>query len=285
MSISKLTLSLVSLMCGGFAGAAAAHDTWLIANRTEAAPGAIVTLDLTSGMAFPAPEVAPKRERVGSALCRLAGRTFDITDVSPVGKSLQFKTKLADEGIATLWIKLPPRNIELKPEQVKEYLDEVSAREALRRQWAEMKEPRRWRESYRKHPKTFVRVGEPKSDQSWKEPVGMLLEIVPENDPTALQVGDEFIVRVLKDGRPFADFALNAVSEGETKGETRTTDVTGRLAFPMTRAGRWLLRGTDIRKSDKPETDFESDFATLTFEVTAKQTRARPLFGLHRQSN
>jgi len=38
MSIIKLTLPLVSLICG-FAGAASAHDTWLIANRMEAAPG------------------------------------------------------------------------------------------------------------------------------------------------------------------------------------------------------------------------------------------------------
>ena len=112
-------------------------------------------------------------------------------------------------GVAAFWVKLPPRSIELTPEQVKEYLDEVDAPEALRQEWAEMKEPR-WRESYTKHPKTFARVGQPQSDRSWAEPVGMFLEIVPEKDPTALKAGDDFPVRVLKDGKPFAGFSLNA---------------------------------------------------------------------------
>ena len=164
-------------------------------------------------------------------------------------------------------MKLPPKSIELKPEQVKEYMDEVSAPEVLRKQWTEMKEPKRWRESYTKHPKTFVRVGDPQSDQSWKEPVGMVLEIVPEKDPTLLRAGDDFSVRVLKDGAPFADFALNAVSAGEKKGETRKTDTAGRVTFRLSKAGRWLFRGTDIRKSNLPEADYESDFATLTLEV------------------
>lgn len=246
-----------------------AHDTWLIPDQFNLAPKSTVTLDMTSGMEFPKLDVGPKPERVESAKCRLAGKTFDIKDKAVAPNSLQFKAELADVGVATFWVKLPPRSLELKPDQVKEYLDEVDAPEALRKQWAEMKPPR-WRESYTKHPKTFARVGEPKSDRSWAEPVGMFLEIVPEKDPTALQAGDDFPVRVLKDGKPFADFSLNAVRAGEPKGETRKTGSDGRVTFRVGMEGRWLLRGTDIRKSSQPDTDWESDFATLTLEVKKK---------------
>jgi uncharacterized GH25 family protein len=248
---------------------AQAHDTWLIPDQFTLAPKSTVTLDLTSGMEFPKLDVGPKPERVESAKCRLAGKTFDITNKSAAPNSLQFKAELADVGVATFWVKLPPRSLELKAEQVKEYLDEVDAPEALRRQWAEMK-PQRWRESYTKHPKTFVRVGQPPSDRSWAEPVGMFLEIVPEKDPTALKAGDNFPLRVLKEGKPFAGFSLCAVSAGESKGETRKTDSDGQVTFRLAKAGRWLLRGTDIRKSNHPDTDWESDFATLTVEVKEK---------------
>jgi uncharacterized GH25 family protein len=44
--------------------------------------------------------------------------------------------------------------------------------------------------------KTFVRVGQPTADQSWREPVGLALEIVPLADPTTLLVGSELSVRV-----------------------------------------------------------------------------------------
>jgi uncharacterized GH25 family protein len=247
-----------------------AHDTWLIPDQFTVAPKSTVTLDITSGMEFPKLDVGPKPERVESVKCRLAGKTFDITNKAAAPQSLQFKTPLPDAGVATLWVKLPARTIDLKPEDVEHYFEEVSAAEALRKQWAEMKEPRRWRESYTKHPKTFIRVGELQSDRSWAEPVGMYLEVVPEKDPTALRVGDEFPVRVLRNGTPLADFALNAVSAGESKGETRKTDADGRVAFTLKKAGRWLLRGTDIRKASGGDADWESDFATLTIEVGAK---------------
>jgi len=264
--MKKFTILPALMFAISLSTSARAHDTWLIADQFNLTPKSTVTLDMTSGMEFPKLDVGPKPERVESAKCRLAGKTFDITNKLAAPNSLQFKAELADVGVATFWVKLPPRAIELKPTEVKEYLDEVDAPEALRQEWAAMKEPR-WRESYTKHPKTFACVGQPQSDRSWEEPVGMFLEIVPERDPTTLKAGDDFPVRVLKGGAPFAGFSLNAVSAGETKGETRKTDLEGRVKFRLSKDGRWLFRGTDIRKSNQPNVDWESDFTTLTLEV------------------
>jgi uncharacterized GH25 family protein len=246
---------------------ALAHDTWLLARSGAVAPGAAVTLDLTSGMAFPANESAIKSERIARAAVRLAGETSDLKDRSAAAKSLQFTARLAKPGVATLWVELAPKSIDLTAEQVKEYLDEIGASEALRRQWTEMPEPRRWRELYSKHAKAYVRVGEPAGDRSWAEPAGMGLEIVPEKDPTALRPGDELPVRVLRNGQPYANFAVGLVGPGNAHGVLKTTDGEGRATFVIPRAGRWLLRATDVRRSTKPEADWESDFTTLTFEV------------------
>ena len=264
LTLSSVTFGVLLIV------SARAHDTWLLPDRFEVAPKTLVTLDLTSGMAFPALETGPKRERVEAARCRLAGRTFEISDMVAGPKSLVLKSELPDAGVATLWVKLPPKSIELKPAEVQEYLAEIDAPASLKKEWAEMKEPRRWRELYTKHPKTFVRVGEAKGDRSWAEPVGMELEIIPEKDPTGLRVGEELPVRVLKGGAPHKDFALNALPAGETKGETKRTDADGRVVFRFEKAGQWLLRGTDVRKSVKPDTDWESDFATLTLPVKDK---------------
>ncbi len=266
---TRLFLAAFTIAClrGSNAGA---HDTWLLPDRFEVAPGQSVTADLTSGMAFPALETGPKRERVESASCRLAGQTFEISDISAGPKSITFKTELPKAGIAALWVKLPPKSIELKPEQVDEYLHEIDAPAEVRKQWTAM-EPKRWIELYTKHQKTFVRVGQPSTtDRSWSEPVGAGLEIIPETDPTALREGDELSVRVLKDGKPFAQFALNAVAAGETKGETRKTDADGRVAFSLNKSGPWLLRGTDVRKSTRTDATWESDFVTLTFAAKGR---------------
>lgn len=266
----QTSLKALSLLLALFASTGAlAHDTWLMPDRFEIAPGTAVTLDLTSGMAFPKLETGPKRERVQSAPCRLAGRTFEISDISAGPNSLRLKSELSGAGVATFWVKLPPKSIELKPAEVQEYLDEIDAPGSLREQWTAM-EPKRWREIYTKHPKTFVRVGDSRADRSWAEPVGLALEIVPEKDPTTLHEGDEIVVRVLKNGAPYPEFSLNAVGAGAVKGDTRKTDSAGRVTFLLNKAGPWLLRGTDVRKSTGSEADWESDFATLTLEVKRK---------------
>ncbi|CAN5525941.1 hypothetical protein BH18VER1_BH18VER1_22720 [soil metagenome] len=141
--IFSVAASLIALQ-------AKAHDTWLIADQMRVAPKATVTLDLTSGMAFPALDVAPKRESIPNASGRLAGRTFELSDISAAPNSLQFKTELPEPGIAALWIKLPSRTLELKPEQVAMFNEEVNAPESLQKE-TRRQEARPRREENRRH--------------------------------------------------------------------------------------------------------------------------------------
>lgn len=264
-------VNLLSCVAISLAAAPAlAHDTWIIADQMRVAPKTTVTLDLTSAVEFPKLEIGPKPENVPNASCRLAGKTFEVTEKVVAPQSLQFKTELADAGVATVWVKLPSRPVELKPEQVKMFNDEVNAPAELQKEYDDMPEPKRWRGTSTKHPKTFVRVGDPKGDLSWKEPVGLFLEIIPEKDPTALHAGDEFPVRALRDGAPFAGFELNAVSAGDKHGQAQKTDANGRVIFKLSKAGRWMVKGVEARKSTKPDLNFEATSATLTFEVADK---------------
>lgn len=250
-----------------------AHETWLAPRQTAVAPGTVALFDLTSGMTFPALETAIKPERVAQAQCRLNGQMLDLAADSSAPKSLMFSARLATEGVAVCWVELKPRALELTPKQVAEYFAEINASRAVRRAWAEAAQPRRWRESYTKHAKTFVRVGAPTDDRSWGEPVGMAFEIVPERDPTTLRAGDELPVRVLKDGAPLPDFPLGLVHAGGGHGVFQQTDAQGRVTFKLAQAGRWLLYGTELRPAAKPELEWESDFTTLTIELSARHAR------------
>ena len=258
---------LVLVIC--VAWPAAAHDTWLQPRRTGVLPGTIAQLDLTSGDKFAVFDTALKPDRIEVARARLNGKTIDIQPGAPEKKSTELRVPLSDPGVATLWLSLAPKSIELNRKQVQHYLDEIDAPALLAQAWyaGKGKTAKPWREIYSKHAKTFVRVGRPKADRSWREPVGMPLEIVPEKDPTMLRAGDDFPVRVLKNGAPLADFSLGIVRDGKTNRAFKKTDDAGRAVFKLPRAGRWLLRGTELRSSNKAGTDWESDFTTLLFEV------------------
>ena len=269
-SLRILLAMVLVMMLGCIAWPAGAHDTWLQPRRVSVLPGTIAQIDLTSGDKFAAFDTAIKADRIDVARARLNGKTIDIAQRAPEKKSIELRVALSDPGVAALWISLTPKSLELNQKQVRHYLDEIDAPALLAQAWYVGKASKPWREVYTKHAKTFVLVGKhgrPKADRSWSEPVGLALEIVPEKDPTALRAGDEFPVRVLKNGAPLPDFSLGIVREGKTNRAFKKTDAAGRAVFKLARSGKWLLRGTELRSSNKPATDWESDFTTLSFEV------------------
>lgn len=253
--------------------AVSAHDTWLLPRAAFVLPGKNVQLDLTSGMSFPHLDTSIKPERIEVARFRLNGQTGQMEKPTSAPKSLLLRASLKDAGIATCWVALKPRQLELTPDQVEEYFQEIDATSETRQAWQNMKPPKRWREVYVKQAKTFIQVGQNQNDKSWSEPVGMSLEIVPDKDPTTMQAGDDFPVRVLKGGAAFSNFPVGIVFEGSSHGEFRTTDSAGRVVFTLPRSGRYLLRGTDLRPSIKPDLEWESDFTTLTIQVGSKRIK------------
>jgi uncharacterized GH25 family protein len=247
---------------------AAAHETWLMPERFSVDPGTTLAMDLTSGSAFPALDAAIEPSRVTKAAYRVARHTADLTALTPAEHSLRLNATLGEAGIATLWVDLAPRTIELAPKDVEEYLTEIGASDLVKQRW--LATPgKRWREMYSKHAKAFVRVGDGGSDRSWSEPVGMFLEIVPQSDPTKLVAGGELIVEVLRDGGTIPSFSIAMSREGSPGQQMQKTDGGGLATFKLDAAGRWLVHGTLLRAMPGPDVEWESHFAALTVDVAA----------------
>jgi uncharacterized GH25 family protein len=266
-----MTKRFVAILICLAASAALAHDTWILPASGSVKPGAALSFDITSGMAFPALDHAIAADRLAAASFRLGGKTSDILSLAAGAHALRLTATLGENGIAAVWAESKPKFIELTPKQVDEYLEEIGAADTVGREWKARGAGARWRENYTKHARTFVRVGEPGQDSSWKEPVGMAFEIVPEQDPTGLSSGDRLTVRLVKDGKPLPDFPVGLVAAKAKNGTIQKTDGEGRVSFPLDRAGWWLLRATHIERSAKPDLDWESHFTTLTFQTGPKK--------------
>jgi hypothetical protein len=224
----------------------------------------MVVLHMTSGMAFPKLDTAIKPDRVARAVIRVDGQTSAMQPTAG-GHSLDFRSRVRSTGLAMVAVDLQPRSLELTPSQVTEYLDEIGADADLRRQWNDRPEPKRWREIYSKHAKSFVRVD--KTDDSWKQPAGLTLELMPLADPTSLHAGDTLSVRLVESGRPLANFPVGVVHESDPHGTLLKTDSGGEVAVPLPKAGRYMLRATDLRPAQRADADWISDFTTLTINV------------------
>jgi uncharacterized GH25 family protein len=277
---SRFLLAGAALLVGG-AGVALAHDTWLLPSRASVPPGQEVAFDLTSGTAFPASGTAIAGERVSAARVRLAGREDALPAPAAAARALRFRAPLGRAGIATVWVDLAPRELQMAPAAVAGYLAEIGAPDSVRAAYEAPPEgARRWRERYAKHAKSVVRVASPQralppDDSSWRAPTGQALELVPDADPTALRAGDRLRVRLLAGGAAVPFHAVGVVGGGThgahgahgAQGTLVRTDAAGRATVPLPRAGRWLLRATLLRRAGDPALDWESDFATLTVAV------------------
>lgn len=245
-----------------------AHDTWLKPERFEATPGATLMLDLTSSDGFVGFQTAIKAERIERTVGTLAASEVVLTTAAPTEKTLRFAATLTKPGIAVMGLQLKPHLLDLAEEKIETYFREIHANDDLREQWAAVPEPRRWRESYVKNVKTFVRVGEPATgDRAWAEPLGLALEIMPERDPTALKEGDALPVRVLRGGKPLAGFAVGYVADGETREHVVVTDAEGKATATLDARGTWLVHGTDLRRAKTGDHEWDSDFTTMVIEV------------------
>lgn len=279
-SSRPIALALIALASTGAtlaAGATAAgtHDTWLLPARATLPAGVDATLDLTSGMGFPANESAVAPAQVRLARLRTAAGTAALPAPSAGVRALRFRVPLRRAGVATVWVSLAPRAVTRDSVQVIGYLAEIGAPDSVRVAYLRqlpVDGVRRWRERSARHASTHLLVSSPLRprpavDASWGEPTGMPLELVPLHDPTTLRAGDTLHVRLLQRGRPLAWTAVGLVGPDGRALPARRTDADGRAALALPRAGRWLLRAAQLRHASTAPLDWESDFATLTVAV------------------
>jgi hypothetical protein len=235
--------------------------------------GQPLALTVTSGSAFPKEETSVAPSRIDRSEVRLGGEIDPLPRPQITPRALHYLWTPKAQGVATISFEVAPRSIELKPAEIKKYLDEIHAGPAVIAQWDSVPAPRRWRESYTKHAVSYVRVGPASPDSSWKTPMGLALEIVPEGNPAAITAGGRLPVRVLFNGSPVAGFSLGARLEGRAKSAFVTTDTSGRALVPLLVKGRWLLFGTHLRRTNEPNLEWRSDFVTMTTYVAPAGTR------------
>ncbi len=270
IAVGALALTLV------IAAQAAAHDTWLMSPSNSGKVGTPFRLDLTSGESFANDDFAIEASRVSRAQVREGHFIRSLPTPSASPRTLRYMWTPKLPGVATIGIELQPKTLVLAPKLIEDYLGEIDADSGTRAIWKSLGGDQKWTESYTKHAMTFARITPARPDsnwmaeKTWSKPIGLGLELVPERDPTALRGGDTLVVRVLRNGAPLAGFSVGAIREGRSKASFFRTDAEGRAAVLLDRGGRWLLNGTNLRRSASGMTVWESDFVTATLHVAPR---------------
>ena len=177
------------------------------------------------------------------------------------------------EGSYTIGISTKPRVLELPASDFNEYLHHDGVLDVLERRRRDGSLERPAAERYSKHVKAIVQVGGQRSD-SWTRSLDYPIELIPSQNPYEVSEGDEFEVLLLRGGAPVSGHLIYASHEGFASGGGEKleavrarTDDSGRARFPISSTGRWYVRAIHMVESQEDGVDYESNWATLTFEV------------------
>ncbi|MFN0185734.1 MAG: DUF4198 domain-containing protein [Aquabacterium sp.] len=253
--------------------AAWAHDTWF-----EAQPGSASSsawrLRLGTGAQFPVLESSPGDAGFSQLGCRQGqGAALPMRRVGGDARAALLEAKLPPPrpggGLTTCWAQLLPYELELKPALIEAYFKEIAAPQAVRNVWASWQaQGRPFTERYTKHARieTWARSAtEGQAQAGTPAPLGM--DIVLDEAGQAPRRGQVLRFQVLRDGVPLADQPIEARSALSPLGLWLQTDAQGRAEIRLPLAGRWLLRGTDLRPSESQPMTWESRFVTLAFDA------------------
>jgi uncharacterized GH25 family protein len=269
MTVRRLLLALV--LVAAFATTLFAHDMFLRLASYFLEPNSAVTVPLLNGTFNTSENSIARRRFADIAVLGPAGRTtFDTSVVSARDSTTFLALRTGVPGTYVIGVSTRPNIIAMSGEQFHEYLTEEGLGRVIAERQRAGTAPDSARERYAKHVKAIVQVGEARS-ASFGTPLGYAAELVPLDNPYSWKAGDPLRFRALVNGAPVP--GLTVISGGRTaegadlpRRELQTAP-DGVATLVPSDPGVWYLTFIHIGAVGAPDHNYESEWATITFQL------------------
>lgn len=254
------TLVLIGLV-GWVWNFATTNVVWLEPEKFKVSPTELFILSFREGQKLNGSSWA-YQNRVASLNLHSGGPKIDLHAITKAGNStMQFKAPGA--GTFQLTMSSIPERVEWTQTEFEATIRENGLDAFISP--TIINESGKVREEMTIYGKVIMQSGQ--QPASVTQPVGLVYELVPDQNPYFLNVGDPLTFRVLLNGRPVFGAMVNFwnVTGNLTTGQKLYTDKDGRVETNLSSTGKWLVSSVYIKKSKSPEQDFESYRTSLTF--------------------
>jgi hypothetical protein len=269
---TRITFLTVALLL--VAATLEAHDLFLRLDSFFVRPSSAVQIRVLNGT-FSKSENSITRDRLRDI--SVAGPSnfthLDTTTWEAKGDTSRLNVRIGGAGTYVVGASTRPREITLEAKDFNAYLADDGIPDVLdaRRRNGEL--GKKATERYSKHVKALLQAGDARSTD-FNTVLGYPAELVPLNNPYGKTRG-WLQVRALVDGRPVANQLVVAggrLQDGARMREHRVrTDRTGVAWIRITDRGQWYVKFIHMvpfkGDASSPPIDYESKWATLTFEI------------------
>jgi hypothetical protein len=260
------------LLLTGVIAVADAHDMFAKPDKFFVGANEDVLVRVLNGT-FLKSENSIARPRVREiAVLGPSGRfIMDTAAWNATGDTSTFRVRTNGAGTYVLGASTRPSIIAMSGDTFNLYLKEDGIPDVLAARRRDKELERRVRERYSKNIKAMIQAGEARSD-NFSTPIGHGAEIMPLEHPYGLKKGSALRARMLVDGKPVKNqYVLYGGSTPTGAGiamRSTRSNADGIVNIPITSAGTWYIKFIHMtRLSTDPEADYESKWASLTFQV------------------
>ncbi len=260
----------------GWAAPAIAHDFWIEPSVFLTAAGSSVPVTLRVGEDFN-----------GTSQPYVQDWFIDFSVSSAAGRE-PVQGFAGDDPAATLVLKAPGLRmigyhstrsfVDLAAERFNKYLGSEGLDRIQEQRRRRGQSQANGREYYSRCAKSLISVGPGPAagaDRSvYDQPLGYPLELIPRANPYALVPGERLPIALFYKGRPVEGVLVIAFTADQPAGRFQArTSPDGLVTLPLDRAGRWLVKAVHMIAvpATDPAADWESFWASLTFEVRARE--------------
>lgn len=259
-------LTLVAIMV-----TAQAHDLFLKLDSYFLQPNSKAIVRVLNGT-FQNSEGAVARERLADLSLHgpgLAASSAESIVWRAEDKTSVMEIQTGGPGTYLVGISTKPKEIALKAADFNSYLQEDGLPDILAARKKNNELGKDARERYSKHVRAVFQVGNKLSDD-YKRPLNYPVEIIPQQNPYSLKLGQTIPVLCLLDGRPLVNQFVIAgweSQEGKLNSVNARTDAKGIARFKLSGAGKWFVKMIHMESAREAGLNYESKWATLTFEI------------------
>lgn len=264
---SAVVLAIAGL---GIAAAAAAHDLFVKLDSYHLPPGTPVQVPIINGT-FQRSENSITPDRVADVSLVNQGRRtkLGMDTWNADGDTTFYGLRTGEPGTYVFGMSTRPNSLGMDAADFNLYLASDGVVDVLKQRALDGELDEGAWEQYSKHVKGIFQVGD-RTTGGLDVVLGYPAELVPLGNPYETRVGGELGFRALVDGKPVVGQLViaggDAGGSGIAEREART-DADGVVRFRMDRPGRWYVKFINMQKTDAEGLDYESKWATISFEI------------------
>ena len=259
----RLGLSIVVFLAVSLAHA---HEFWMQPKKFRYTKGETMSLDFMVGENFEGELWNLKKERLVKFDHVSAGKSVNMIHAAVPGEGKNLSVTFQQDGTQLFVMQGNNSFIKLDGEKFNAYLKEDGLDEILEHRTKTNTLADSAREHYARCAKLLVQVGD-KTDETYRKPAGLPLEIIPLSNPYAAKIGDEIKFRVLLNSKPL-EFTLVKIwnkGEGKTFIQNLHTEKDGTVTARLSNSGSWMVSTVKMVPSKDPKADWQSYWASLVF--------------------